>query len=156
MIIIIITNLINNNWFVSWLMLILNNQQKKQKVVKKDKNQKKVKKDKKSKKKKKKKKKKTDYNNNDNHVYDESEDEEMETKWDEFKTEFVDIGEDGELPQRMCYHRKIMDPPIPHNEKKDSRCCDICDDGVPINWDYYYVCYCHGARTDYCFDHTLV
>ena len=108
-------------------------------VIKKEKNGKKIK----TKKKKKK--------NN----YDESEDEEMYQKWKEFTTEFVELGEDGELPQRMCNHRTIMQP-IPHNEKKDSRCCDLCDNGIPINWDHYYVCNCNGVRTDHCFDHTLV
>ena len=92
----------------------------------------------------------TDYDD-----HDDIGDKMIAKKWKEFKTEFVELGEDGELPKRMCNHGSIMDPE-PHNEEQDSRCCDLCDDGIPIGWDHYYVCYCDGVRTDHCFGHTVV
>ena len=57
-------------------------------------------------------------------------------------------------PDRMCNHGKIMKA-VQH-KRSDIRACDICDDDLAINSNYYYFCECNGQRIDYCFNHTKV
>merc|ERR1712232_1301949 len=72
-------------------------------------------------------------------------------KWNELQTDFQ-YGEDGEVPERLCYHGQIMRPI--ENPETNSATCDICDSGQPIDADHYYQCHCFNVTTNYCWHHT--